>query len=75
VFGPFSKQNTRVEPVRVGRETNYDTVRLLAAAAVEELSAIPDALRVGDEQLPGRDVLMAGDTLDLEAIFGGHEEG
>jgi hypothetical protein len=75
IFGPTGAEATNID---WSREENYlwhKEAIPLVSAAVDDLAGIPEALTVGDQTFPGHDVVMDGDTLDLDALFGGHEAG
>ncbi len=75
VFGPVGAEMTAID---WARELNYEWYKEAIPqvdAAVDELSGIPETLRVGEETFEGRDAVMDGDRLDFSALFGGHEAG
>ena len=75
VFGPTGAETTVIDWARKENYKWYKEAIPQVHAAVEGLSGIPETLKVGDQTLKGQDVSMEGDTLDLDALFGGHEAG
>ncbi len=75
VFGPIGAETTKIDWARKENYKWYKEAIPQVDAAVEDLSGIPETLKVGDQEFDGRDAEMTGDTLDLSALFGGHEAG
>ena len=75
VFGPVAGDNTTIDWARKENYMWYKEAIPAKDAAVEDLHAVPDSLKVGDESFQGREISMDGDTLDLSSNFGGHEAG
>ncbi|MDP6438557.1 MAG: hypothetical protein QGH74_02885, partial [Candidatus Brocadiia bacterium] len=75
VFGPVGAETTTIDWARKENYKWYKEAIPQVDAAVDELSGIPETLKVGDQTLDGRDVQMTEDTLDFSALFGGHEAG
>ena len=71
VFGPLAAQTTSREPWSCCGQR----ATALASAEIDRLRKVPETLTVGDSVLTGRDVVMAGDVIDLGALYGGYEEG
>ncbi len=75
VFGPSSAETTKIDWARKENYKWYKEAIPQVDAAVDELSGIPETLKVGDQTLKGQDVSIEGDTLDFSALFGGHAAG
>ena len=75
VFGPSSAETTKIDWARKENYRWYKEAIPQVGAAVDELSAVPETLIVGDQKLKGQDVSMEGDALDFSTLFGGHEAG
>lgn len=70
IFGPADAGTTELTATGQGQRA-----RVLVDTPVHELSAVPDELVVGNQTLKRRDVKLIDGTLDLDALFGGHEVG
>lgn len=66
VFGPWSAETT---------DLRFWVARPLVSADLAELAEIPQELSVDGRTGPGQDVGLSDDTLDFDALFGGHEQG
>ncbi|MDP6439188.1 MAG: hypothetical protein QGH74_06120, partial [Candidatus Brocadiia bacterium] len=75
VFGPVGADRTAIDWARKENYKWYKEAIPQVDAAVDELSRVPETLKVGDQTLKGQDVPIEGDTLDFSALFGGHEAG
>ncbi len=75
VFGPVGADRTTIDWACKENYKWYKEAIPQVGAAVDELSAVPETLKVGEETFEGRDAVLDGDTLDLDAFFGGHEAG
>ncbi len=75
VFGPVGAEMTAIDWARKLNYEWYKEAIPQVDAAVDELSGIPETLKVGEETFGGRDAVMDGDRLDFSALFGGHEAG
>ena len=71
LFGPLGADTTEIIP-KVGWD---EGVRPLVEVAIETISRLPDELEVNGQALKGRDVVLTDGTLDLGALFAGHENG
>ena len=65
VFGPFTPVDTAL----------CEAEKLEATAVLRKLGSIPDELVIGGEPRKAKSMVLAGDTLDFEALFGGRLEG
>ena len=66
IFGPLQPQATKIRPVP---GTALRAADSLVAADLAAARRMPDSLEVGDQKLAGRDVELAGDTIDLQALL------
>ena len=72
VFGPLGPEPIKPEiPLHYSDEMKIEATAGLEAA-VKKLTGIPTDLTVAGVTLKGRDVVMKGDTLDFDELFGGH---
>jgi len=66
VFGPWGAENT---------EWGLYWARPLVDADLAGLTEVPQELSLGGQSRRGREVILSGDGLDFDALFGGHEVG
>jgi len=71
LFGPLGADTVEEAP----NPPFGPTARSRVEVAIEKIKAVPDRLEVDGRTLEGRDVVLRDGTLDLGALFGGHEKG
>ena len=79
VFGPWGPETTR--PSAVGAAPGVDIHRPMAQPRdpaldrwAASLTAVPATVTIAGVERPGHDVAPTDDTLDLDALYGGHDE-
>ena len=71
VFGPVGPESTRIFAYGEGLVQRAEPT---VSADIDKLTSIPERLTIGAETFEGVDVEMEQDTIDFDALFGGHNE-
>ncbi len=73
-FGPVSSDMVKTSQNAYDTSGGGNRAEPLVNAAVEQLTNVPDQLKIGDQMFAGKDLQLTDQSLDFGALYGGHDD-